>query len=190
MFGLKMKMLKQVYFVINDPSDLAENLWWKLDLFSAPALKAVWFAMMSFCLAHPSICLPGPWGFTCIQREPKVEAKTLLINLCMCARKCWTKTSWWKTPAQGTNNHLFLPLSLASFQQPLERKDSQNSSQHSAASHRSLHTASPSHGTQVLPEFPPAEAPAPDQTDSSGQKKPDPFKIWAQSRSMYENRRE
>uniref|UniRef100_A0A8C0DRI0 Membrane-associated guanylate kinase, WW and PDZ domain-containing protein 1 n=1 Tax=Balaenoptera musculus TaxID=9771 RepID=A0A8C0DRI0_BALMU len=72
--------------------------------------------------------------------------------------------------------------------QPLERKDSQNSSQHSAASHRSLHTASPSHGTQVLPEFPPAEAPAPDQTDSSGQKKPDPFKIWAQSRSMYENR--
>ncbi|XP_057560325.1 membrane-associated guanylate kinase, WW and PDZ domain-containing protein 1 isoform X1 [Hippopotamus amphibius kiboko] len=72
--------------------------------------------------------------------------------------------------------------------QPLERKDSQNSSQHSVASHRSLHTASPSHGTQVLPEFPPAEAPAPDQTDSSGQKKPDPFKIWAQSRSMYENR--
>ncbi|KAB0403551.1 hypothetical protein E2I00_009775, partial [Balaenoptera physalus] len=88
----------------------------------------------------------------------------------------------------GTNNHLFLPLSLTSFQQPLERKDSQNSSQHSAASHRSLHTASPSHGTQVLPEFPPTEAPAPDQTDSSGQKKPDPFKIWAQSRSMYENR--
>uniref|UniRef100_A0A8C6EBM8 Membrane-associated guanylate kinase, WW and PDZ domain-containing protein 1 n=1 Tax=Moschus moschiferus TaxID=68415 RepID=A0A8C6EBM8_MOSMO len=72
--------------------------------------------------------------------------------------------------------------------QPLERKDSQNSSQHSVASHRSLHTASPSHSTQVLPEVPPAEAPAPDQTDNSGQKKPDPFKIWAQSRSMYENR--
>ncbi|XP_060984125.1 membrane-associated guanylate kinase, WW and PDZ domain-containing protein 1 isoform X14 [Dama dama] len=72
--------------------------------------------------------------------------------------------------------------------QPLERKDSQNSSQHSVASHRSLHAASPSHSTQVLPEFPPAEAPAPDQTDNSGQKKPDPFKIWAQSRSMYENR--
>ncbi|XP_057646425.1 membrane-associated guanylate kinase, WW and PDZ domain-containing protein 1 isoform X18 [Chionomys nivalis] len=72
--------------------------------------------------------------------------------------------------------------------QPLERKDSQNSSQHSVSSHRSLHTASPSHGTQVLPEYPPADAPAPDQTDSSGQKKPDPFKIWAQSRSMYENR--
>ncbi|XP_005669764.2 membrane-associated guanylate kinase, WW and PDZ domain-containing protein 1 isoform X23 [Sus scrofa] len=72
--------------------------------------------------------------------------------------------------------------------QPLERKDSQNSSQHSVASHRSLHTASPSHGAQVLPEYPPAEAPASDQTDSSGQKKPDPFKIWAQSRSMYENR--
>ncbi|XP_054360623.1 membrane-associated guanylate kinase, WW and PDZ domain-containing protein 1 isoform X12 [Mirounga angustirostris] len=72
--------------------------------------------------------------------------------------------------------------------QPLERKDSQNSSQHSVSSHRSLHTASPGHSTQVLPEYPPAEAPAPDQTDSSGQKKPDPFKIWAQSRSMYENR--
>uniref|UniRef100_G1M7Z3 Membrane-associated guanylate kinase, WW and PDZ domain-containing protein 1 n=1 Tax=Ailuropoda melanoleuca TaxID=9646 RepID=G1M7Z3_AILME len=72
--------------------------------------------------------------------------------------------------------------------QPLERKDSQNSSQHSVSSHRSLHTASPSHSTQVLPEYPPAEAPAPDQTDGSGQKKPDPFKIWAQSRSMYENR--
>ncbi|XP_039707692.1 membrane-associated guanylate kinase, WW and PDZ domain-containing protein 1 isoform X4 [Pteropus medius] len=72
--------------------------------------------------------------------------------------------------------------------QPLERKDSQNSSQHSVSSHRSLHTASPSHGTQVLPEYSPAEASAPDQTDSSGQKKPDPFKIWAQSRSMYENR--
>lgn len=74
--------------------------------------------------------------------------------------------------------------------QPLERKDSQNSSQHSVSSHRSLHTASPSHGTQVLSEYSPADAPAPDQTDSSGQKKPDPFKIWAQSRSMYENRRE
>ncbi|XP_040850712.1 membrane-associated guanylate kinase, WW and PDZ domain-containing protein 1 isoform X7 [Ochotona curzoniae] len=72
--------------------------------------------------------------------------------------------------------------------QPLERKDSQSSSQHSVASHRSLHTASPSHSTQVLAEYPPAEASAPDQTDSSGQKKPDPFKIWAQSRSMYENR--
>ncbi|XP_048212072.1 membrane-associated guanylate kinase, WW and PDZ domain-containing protein 1 isoform X18 [Perognathus longimembris pacificus] len=72
--------------------------------------------------------------------------------------------------------------------QPLERKDSQNSSQHSVSSHRSLHTASPSHSTQVLPEYPPTEAPTPDQTDSSGQKKPDPFKIWAQSRSMYENR--
>ncbi|XP_054451320.1 membrane-associated guanylate kinase, WW and PDZ domain-containing protein 1 isoform X1 [Pteronotus mesoamericanus] len=72
--------------------------------------------------------------------------------------------------------------------QPLERKDSQNSSQHSVSSHRSLHTASPSHSTQVPPEYPPPEAPAPDQTDNAGQKKPDPFKIWAQSRSMYESR--
>uniref|UniRef100_A0A8C6R7C0 Membrane-associated guanylate kinase, WW and PDZ domain-containing protein 1 n=1 Tax=Nannospalax galili TaxID=1026970 RepID=A0A8C6R7C0_NANGA len=81
-----------------------------------------------------------------------------------------------------------LPVPKKSPKSPLERKDSQNSSQHSVSSHRSLHTASPSHSTQVLPEYPPAEAPTPDQTDSSGQKKPDPFKIWAQSRSMYENR--
>ncbi|KAM6176237.1 membrane-associated guanylate kinase, WW and PDZ domain-containing protein 1-like isoform 3-T3 [Erethizon dorsatum] len=81
-----------------------------------------------------------------------------------------------------------LPVPKKSPKSPLERKDSQNSSQHSVSSHRSLHTASPSHSAQVLPEYPPAEAPAAEQTDSSGQKKPDPFKIWAQSRSMYENR--
>uniref|UniRef100_A0A8C8VR54 Membrane-associated guanylate kinase, WW and PDZ domain-containing protein 1 n=1 Tax=Pelusios castaneus TaxID=367368 RepID=A0A8C8VR54_9SAUR len=72
--------------------------------------------------------------------------------------------------------------------QPLERKDSQNSSQHSVSSHRSTHTASPIHTTQVLPDYPATEAPAVEQPDSSGQKKPDPFKIWAQSRSMYESR--
>ncbi|XP_076202712.1 membrane-associated guanylate kinase, WW and PDZ domain-containing protein 1 isoform X14 [Aptenodytes patagonicus] len=72
--------------------------------------------------------------------------------------------------------------------QPLERKDSQNSSQHSVSSHRSGHTASPVHSTQVLPDYTAAEPPAADQPDSSGQKKPDPFKIWAQSRSMYESR--
>uniref|UniRef100_A0A7M4FD90 Membrane-associated guanylate kinase, WW and PDZ domain-containing protein 1 n=1 Tax=Crocodylus porosus TaxID=8502 RepID=A0A7M4FD90_CROPO len=72
--------------------------------------------------------------------------------------------------------------------QPLERKDSQNSSQHSVSSHRSGHTASPIHSTQVLPDYPATEAPAADQPDNSGQKKPDPFKIWAQSRSMYESR--
>ncbi|KAM5279608.1 membrane-associated guanylate kinase, WW and PDZ domain-containing protein 1 isoform 3-T3 [Ctenodactylus gundi] len=81
-----------------------------------------------------------------------------------------------------------LPVPKKSPKSPLERKDSQNSSQHSVSSHRSLHAASPSHSTQVLPEYPPVEAPTPDQTDGSGQKKPDPFKIWAQSRSMYENR--
>ncbi|XP_062441934.1 membrane-associated guanylate kinase, WW and PDZ domain-containing protein 1 isoform X8 [Rhea pennata] len=74
--------------------------------------------------------------------------------------------------------------------QPLERKDSQNSSQHSVSSHRSGHTASPVHGAQVLPDYAAPEAPAADQPDNSGQKKPDPFKIWAQSRSMYESRRE
>ncbi|XP_074862252.1 membrane-associated guanylate kinase, WW and PDZ domain-containing protein 1 isoform X14 [Carettochelys insculpta] len=72
--------------------------------------------------------------------------------------------------------------------QPLERKDSQNSSQHSVSSHRSTHTASPVHTTQVLPDYPATEAPAVEQPDNSGQKKPDPFKIWAQSRSMYESR--
>nr|KAF6420729.1 membrane associated guanylate kinase, WW and PDZ domain containing 1 [Molossus molossus] len=72
--------------------------------------------------------------------------------------------------------------------QPLERKDSQSSSQRSVCSHRSLQAASPSHGAPVPTELPPAEAPAPDPTDGSGQKKPDPFKIWAQSRSMYESR--
>ncbi|XP_066183338.1 membrane-associated guanylate kinase, WW and PDZ domain-containing protein 1 isoform X17 [Sylvia atricapilla] len=72
--------------------------------------------------------------------------------------------------------------------QPLERKDSQNSSQQSVSSHRSGHTASPAHSAQVLPEYAAPEAPAADQPDTSGQKKPDPFKIWAQSRSMYESR--
>uniref|UniRef100_A0A8D2LCD7 Membrane associated guanylate kinase, WW and PDZ domain containing 1 n=1 Tax=Varanus komodoensis TaxID=61221 RepID=A0A8D2LCD7_VARKO len=72
--------------------------------------------------------------------------------------------------------------------QPLERKDSQNSSQHSVSSHHSTHTASPVHGTQGLPDYPATEAPAVDQPDNTGQKKPDPFKIWAQSRSMYESR--
>uniref|UniRef100_A0A8C6VMZ5 Membrane associated guanylate kinase, WW and PDZ domain containing 1 n=1 Tax=Naja naja TaxID=35670 RepID=A0A8C6VMZ5_NAJNA len=72
--------------------------------------------------------------------------------------------------------------------QPLERKDSQNSSQHSVSSHHSTHTASPIHSTQVLPEYPVPETTATDQPDNAGQKKPDPFKIWAQSRSMYESR--
>ncbi|XP_061474694.1 membrane-associated guanylate kinase, WW and PDZ domain-containing protein 1 isoform X10 [Rhineura floridana] len=72
--------------------------------------------------------------------------------------------------------------------QPLERKDSQNSSQHSVSSQHSTHTASPVHSTQVLPDYPATEAPAVDQPDNAGQKKPDPFKIWAQSRSMYESR--
>ncbi|NWQ79107.1 MAGI1 protein, partial [Columbina picui] len=89
-----------------------------------------------------------------------------------------------------TNNRLFSLSfhSLSSLQQPLERKDSQNSSQHSVSSHRSGHTASPVHSTQGLPDCAAAEAPAADQPDASGQKKPDPFKIWAQSRSMYESR--
>ncbi|KAL2299935.1 hypothetical protein Nmel_012791, partial [Mimus melanotis] len=73
-------------------------------------------------------------------------------------------------------------------QQALERKDSQNSSQQSVSSQRSGHTASPAHSAQVLPDYSAPEPPTPDQPDTSGQKKPDPFKIWAQSRSMYESR--
>ncbi|XP_059800259.1 membrane-associated guanylate kinase, WW and PDZ domain-containing protein 1b isoform X2 [Hypanus sabinus] len=72
--------------------------------------------------------------------------------------------------------------------QTLERKDSQNSSQHSVSSQRSTHTASPVLGTPGLPDYPSNEVPAVDQTDITGQRKPDPFKIWAQSRSMYESR--
>ncbi|XP_056129031.1 membrane-associated guanylate kinase, WW and PDZ domain-containing protein 1b [Lampris incognitus] len=81
----------------------------------------------------------------------------------------------------------------------LSRKDSQNSSQHSVASHRSTHTDSPVHPSlaaplsesaappapsQPLPGLPPQDSPA----DGTIQRKPDPFKIWAQSRSMYESR--
>ncbi|KAM7006675.1 membrane-associated guanylate kinase, WW and PDZ domain-containing protein 1b isoform 9-T9 [Tautogolabrus adspersus] len=80
---------------------------------------------------------------------------------------------------------------------PLSRKDSQNSSQHSVSSHRSAHTDSPVHPSlapplnesiappppsQPLPGLPPQDSPA----DGTIQRKPDPFKIWAQSRSMYE----
>ncbi|MBN3276172.1 MAGI1 protein, partial [Polyodon spathula] len=76
--------------------------------------------------------------------------------------------------------------------QQLERKDSQNSSQHSVSSHHSAHRDSPAHSTPVLPSYPnnssSNEAPASDTGDGSAQKKPDPFKIWAQSRSMYESR--
>lgn len=86
------------------------------------------------------------------------------------------------------------------LQQQLSRKDSQNSSQHSVSSHRSIHTDSPVHPSlapplsesaappppsQPLPSLPPQDSPA----DGTIQRKPDPFKIWAQSRSMYESRR-
>ncbi|CAJ0937293.1 unnamed protein product [Ranitomeya imitator] len=75
-----------------------------------------------------------------------------------------------------------------SKQPQLERKDSQNSSQHSVSSHHSGHTASPLRSGPIVPDYPTSEAPSVDQGDGSGQKKPDPFKIWAQSRSMYESR--
>ncbi|XP_028824240.1 membrane-associated guanylate kinase, WW and PDZ domain-containing protein 1-like isoform X11 [Denticeps clupeoides] len=71
----------------------------------------------------------------------------------------------------------------------LERKDSQGSSQHSASSQRSVHADSPLHAPE--PAAPPAPAqPLPQDPAADGtiQKKPDPFKIWAQSRSMYESR--
>ncbi|XP_077369993.1 membrane-associated guanylate kinase, WW and PDZ domain-containing protein 1-like isoform X4 [Festucalex cinctus] len=85
----------------------------------------------------------------------------------------------------------------------LERKDSQGSSQHSVCSHRSAHADSPGHPpphsampgeaavpapaapSQPLPGLPPQD---PADGTLTLQKKPDPFKIWAQSRSMYESR--
>ncbi|XP_064779561.1 membrane-associated guanylate kinase, WW and PDZ domain-containing protein 1-like [Oncorhynchus masou masou] len=88
--------------------------------------------------------------------------------------------------------------------QQLERKDSQSSSQHSVCSHHSTHTNSPSHPpsnmpseamapppaapTQPLPGLPPLPTQDPGDGTMTLQKKPDPFKIWAQSRSMYESR--
>lgn len=98
--------------------------------------------------------------------------------------------------------HTSTSVCFLSTQHQLERKDSQNSSQHSVCSHRSAHTDSPSHPpsampseavvptpaapTQPLPGLPPQE---PVDGTLTLQKKPDPFKIWAQSRSMYESRR-
>ncbi|XP_024125006.1 membrane-associated guanylate kinase, WW and PDZ domain-containing protein 1b isoform X6 [Oryzias melastigma] len=81
----------------------------------------------------------------------------------------------------------------------LSRKDSQNSSQHSVSSHRSAHTDSPVHQSLAAPlnessAPPPPSQPLPglpaqdSQGDGTIQRKPDPFKIWAQSRSMYESR--
>lgn len=99
--------------------------------------------------------------------------------------------------------HKPLSLCFLSSQHQLERKDSQSSSQHSVCSHRSTHTDSPSHPPSVMPSEAVAPTPAaptqplpglPPQDHADGtltlQKKPDPFKIWAQSRSMYESRRE
>lgn len=97
--------------------------------------------------------------------------------------------------------YLYLCICFLSIQHQLERKDSQNSSQHSVCSHRSTHTDSPSHPPSVMPSEGVVPAPAaptqplpglPPQDPADGtltlQKKPDPFKIWAQSRSMYESR--
>ncbi|XP_035376263.1 membrane-associated guanylate kinase, WW and PDZ domain-containing protein 1 isoform X3 [Electrophorus electricus] len=83
-------------------------------------------------------------------------------------------------------------------QQHLERKDSQDSSQKSVSSHRSGPSDSPLHASQVPPTEtatpPPPAQPLPGlpqqdpPADGSLAKKPDPFRIWAQSRSMYESR--
>ncbi|XP_075870254.1 membrane-associated guanylate kinase, WW and PDZ domain-containing protein 1b isoform X3 [Nelusetta ayraudi] len=82
------------------------------------------------------------------------------------------------------------------YTRQLSRKDSQSSSQHSVSSHRSLHTDSPVHAPLAAPLSESAAPPAPshplpslpsqDSVDGTIQRKPDPFKIWAQSRSMYE----
>uniref|UniRef100_A0A8C6UM35 Membrane associated guanylate kinase, WW and PDZ domain containing 1 n=1 Tax=Neogobius melanostomus TaxID=47308 RepID=A0A8C6UM35_9GOBI len=66
----------------------------------------------------------------------------------------------------------------------LTRKDSQNSSQHSVSSHRSTHTDSPVHSSLAPPLNETSDSPA----DGTIQRKPDPVKIWVQSRSMYESR--
>lgn len=81
----------------------------------------------------------------------------------------------------------------------LSRKDSQNSSQHSVSSHRSAHTDSPVHSSLAPPLSETSAPPAPSQplpglplqdspADGTIQRKPDPVKIWVQSRSMYESR--
>ncbi|XP_061687492.1 membrane-associated guanylate kinase, WW and PDZ domain-containing protein 1b isoform X3 [Syngnathoides biaculeatus] len=81
----------------------------------------------------------------------------------------------------------------------LSRKDSQNSSQHSVSSHRSAQADSPLHSSLAPPLSESAAPPVPSQplpglppqdstVDGTIQRKPDPFKIWAQSRSMYESR--
>ncbi|XP_057218157.1 membrane-associated guanylate kinase, WW and PDZ domain-containing protein 1b isoform X1 [Triplophysa rosa] len=81
--------------------------------------------------------------------------------------------------------------------QQLERKDSQGSSHHSVSSQRSIHTDSPLHVSQAMlnesaapppPSQPLPSLPQDPPVDGTLQKKPDPFKIWAQSRSMYESR--
>lgn len=120
-----------------------------------------------------------------------------------CFSHCWA----------SDNNFLYLPVNPRSstsdfqhwydidllLQQQLSRKDSQNSSQHSVSSHRSVHTDSPVHPSLAPPLNESAAPPAPSQplpglpqdslADGTIQRKPDPFKIWAQSRSMYESRR-
>uniref|UniRef100_A0A3P9KL29 Membrane-associated guanylate kinase, WW and PDZ domain-containing protein 1 n=1 Tax=Oryzias latipes TaxID=8090 RepID=A0A3P9KL29_ORYLA len=94
-------------------------------------------------------------------------------------------------------DELLLPQPPQSPQ--LSRKDSQNSSQQSVSSHRSAHTDSPLHQSLAAPlnesgAPPPPSQPLPglpaqdSQGDGTIQRKPDPFKIWAQSRSMYESR--
>lgn len=108
-----------------------------------------------------------------------------------------------RTHASTSIPYALTPLRFLPAQHQLERKDSQTSSQHSVCSHRSTHTDSPSHPPSVMPSEGVVPTPAapnqplpglPPQDPADGtltlQKKPDPFKIWAQSRSMYESRRE
>uniref|UniRef100_A0A672HWS1 Membrane-associated guanylate kinase, WW and PDZ domain-containing protein 1 n=1 Tax=Salarias fasciatus TaxID=181472 RepID=A0A672HWS1_SALFA len=102
---------------------------------------------------------------------------------------------------RGSEVTMLVQRGTCSCSHQLERKDSQSSSQHSVCSHRSTHTDSPSHPPSAMPSEAVAPTPAaptqplpglPPQDPADGtltlQKKPDPFKIWAQSRSMYESR--
>ncbi|XP_066051898.1 membrane-associated guanylate kinase, WW and PDZ domain-containing protein 1 isoform X23 [Chamaea fasciata] len=125
-------------------------------------------------------------GLPVPKKSPKSGAKIpTSSSVCCPARTSFSKTS---TAQNLQLDHRKMGSLQGGKNQPLERKDSQNSSQQSVSSHRSGHTASPAHSAQVLPDYAAPEAPAADQPDTSGQKKPDPFKIWAQSRSMYESR--
>ncbi|XP_041637146.1 membrane-associated guanylate kinase, WW and PDZ domain-containing protein 1b isoform X3 [Cheilinus undulatus] len=124
-----------------------------------------------------------------LSKCPKGSEVTMLVQRGVAPAK--------KSPKLDDDDFELAPPYRDYTRRQLSRKDSQNSSQHSVSSHRSAHTDSPVHSSlapplnesiappppsQPLPGLPPQDSPA----DGTIQRKPDPFKIWAQSRSMYE----